>query len=176
MHRVAHIGVKFWYWKKNPKKTQKARNSRSPAAGIYRLVMCKFELYCYKYFWLFDWLIIYGFTSRSRIFSLIWRRHHCRWRAAKFRPMLCAQGLWAGRDLYRTTPAVTQGLGFSGLIRSRLSRYTRGCGGSILTRILKGFDCLKERITIDSQFKNENLVDLKLNFVGYSGKHGSRVR
>jgi hypothetical protein len=27
-----------------------------------------------------DWLIIYCFTSRSRILSLIWRRHYCRWR------------------------------------------------------------------------------------------------
>jgi hypothetical protein len=62
-------------------------------------------------------------------FSLIWRRHHCRWRAAKFRPMLGAQGLWAGRDLYHATPSVTQGLGFSGLIWrtapfSRLLRHT----------------------------------------------------
>jgi hypothetical protein len=57
------------------------------------------------------------FKSHSRIFSLIWRRHHCRWRAAKFRPMLGAQGLWAGRDIYRATPAVTRDLGFSGLIR-----------------------------------------------------------
>jgi hypothetical protein len=77
--------------------------------------------------------------------SLIWRRHHCRWRAAKFRPMLGAQGLWAGRDRYRATPAVTRDLGFSGLIRrtaqfSRLLRRTRGCGGSILTRILTGVD------------------------------------
>jgi hypothetical protein len=75
--------------------------------------------------------------------SLIWRRHHCRSRAAKFRPMLGAQGLCLGRDLYRATPAVTQDLGFSGLIRrttpfSRLLRHTRGCGGSILTRILTG--------------------------------------
>jgi hypothetical protein len=50
-------------------------------------------------------------------------------------------GLWAGRDLYRATPAVTRGLGFSCLIRrtatfSRLLRHTRGCDGSILTRIL----------------------------------------
>jgi hypothetical protein len=57
--------------------------------------------------------------------------------------MLGAQGLWAGRDLYRATPAVTRGLGFSGLIRwstpiSRLLRHTRGFGGSILTRILTG--------------------------------------
>ena len=81
--------------------------------------------------------------------SLIWRRHHCRWRAAKFRPMLGAQGFWAGRDLYRATPAVTRDLGFSGLIRrtatfSRLLRHTRGCGGSFLTRFLTGWliDCL----------------------------------
>jgi hypothetical protein len=45
--------------------------------------------------------------------------------------MLGAQGLWAGRDLYRATSAVTRGLGFSGLIRraaafSRLLRHTRG--------------------------------------------------
>jgi hypothetical protein len=86
--------------------------------------------------WLIDWLIICCFTSRSRIFHL-----YGRWRASKFRPMLSAQGLWAGRDLYRATPAVTRDLGFSGLIRrtapfSRLLRHTRGCGGSILTRIL----------------------------------------
>jgi hypothetical protein len=30
--------------------------------------------------------------------SLVWRRHHFRWRAARFRPMLGAQGLWAGRE------------------------------------------------------------------------------
>ena len=80
--------------------------------------------------------------------SLIWRRHHYRWRAAKFRPMLGAQGLWAGRDLYRATHAVTRGLGFSGLIGrtapfSRLLRNTRGCGGSILTRILTGIQVRK---------------------------------
>ena len=91
-----------------------------------------------------DWLIDYlRFYVPLKNFSLIWRRHQCRCRAAKFRTMLVAQGLWAGRDLYRATPAVTRGLGFSGLIRrtapfSRLFRHTRGCGGSILTRILTG--------------------------------------
>jgi hypothetical protein len=91
-----------------------------------------------------DWLIDYlRFYVPLQNFSLILRRHHCRWRAAKFKPMLGAQGLWAWRDLYRVTPAVTRGLGFSGLIRrtapfSRLLRHTRGCGGSILTRILTG--------------------------------------
>jgi hypothetical protein len=74
-------------------------------------------------------------------FPLIWRRHHCRWRVSKFRPRLGAQGLCAGKDLYRAPPAVTQGLGFSGLIRrtvlfSRLLRHAKGCGGFILTGIL----------------------------------------
>jgi hypothetical protein len=70
---------------------------------------------------------------------LIWRHPHYLWRAAKFRPMLGAQGLWAGRYFHPATP-VTRNLGFSGLIWrtapfSRLMRYTRGCGGSILTQI-----------------------------------------
>jgi hypothetical protein len=91
--------------------------------------------------WLIDCLRFY---IPLKNFSLIWRRHHCRWRAAKFRPILGAQGLWAGRDLYRATPAVIRDLGFSGLIRrtapfTRLLRHTRGCGGSILTRILTGY-------------------------------------
>jgi hypothetical protein len=76
-------------------------------------------------------------------FPLIWRRHHCRWRAAKFKPMLGAQGPWAGRDLYRATLAVTRGPGFSSLIQrtapsSRLLRHARGCGWPILTQILTG--------------------------------------
>jgi hypothetical protein len=80
-----------------------------------------FRCYCYLLFYV---------TLKD--FSLIWRRHHCRWRAAKLRPILGAQGLWAG---------VACGLGFSGLIRrtapfSRLLRYTMGCGESIVTRIL----------------------------------------
>jgi hypothetical protein len=72
--------------------------------------------------------------------SLIWRRHHYQWRAAKFRRMLDIQGLWAGRDLYRATPAVTRGLGLIWRTApfSRPLWYTRGCGKSILTRILMG--------------------------------------
>jgi hypothetical protein len=88
--------------------------------------------------WLIDWLLIY--VPHTNI-SLIWRRHHYRRKAAKFRPMLGAQGLWAGRDLYRATSAVTRGLHFSSLIRmsvpfNRLLQQTRGCGGSILTSVL----------------------------------------
>jgi hypothetical protein len=79
-------------------------------------------------YWLIDYLRFY---VPLKNFSLIWRRHQCRWRAAKFRPMLSAQGLWAGRDLYRATSAVKRDLGFSGLIRrtatiSRLLRHTCG--------------------------------------------------
>jgi hypothetical protein len=98
------------------------------------------------YIWLIDYLRFY---VPLKNFSLIWGRHHCRWRAAKFRPMLGAQGLWAGRDLYRATPATTRDLGFSSLIRrtapfSRLLRHTRGCGGSILTWIHTGYLYLKQ--------------------------------
>jgi hypothetical protein len=90
--------------------------------------------------WLIDYLMFYVPLKNS---SLTWRRHHWWWRAAKFRPMLGAQGLWAGRDLFHATSAVTQGLGFSRLIRrtapfSCLLRHIRGCGESILTRIFTG--------------------------------------
>jgi hypothetical protein len=47
------------------------------------------------------------------------------WRAAKFRPMLGAQGLGPGRDLYRATPAVTRSLGFFGLIFWRSAPFEK---------------------------------------------------
>jgi hypothetical protein len=93
--------------------------------------------------WLIDWLINYlRFYVPLKNVSLIWIHHHCQWRAAKFSPMLGAQGLWAWRDLYHAIPAVTWDLGFSSLNRrttpfNRLLRHTRRCGGSILTRILR---------------------------------------
>jgi hypothetical protein len=58
-----------------------------------------------KHYLLIDYLLFYAPLNK---FSLIWRHHHCQWRAAKFRPMLGAQNLWAGWDLYRATPAVTE--------------------------------------------------------------------
>jgi hypothetical protein len=97
-----------------------------------------------------DWLIDYvQFYVPLKNFSLIWIRHHCRWRAANFRPMLGAQGLWAGRDFYRATTTVTRDLGFSGLIRrttqfSRLLRHTRGFGGYSLAHILTGYHMNEE--------------------------------
>jgi hypothetical protein len=42
---------------------------------------------------LIDSLLFYAPLSNL---SLIWIRHHNQWRAAKFRPLFCAQGLWAG--------------------------------------------------------------------------------
>jgi hypothetical protein len=71
--------------------------------------------------WLIDYLLFYVPLNN---FPLIWRRHHCRWRA-----------------VYRATPAVISDLEFSGLIRrttlfSRLLRHTTVCGESILTWIL----------------------------------------
>jgi hypothetical protein len=126
--------------------TQRRHSTATSFLTSRNLIWLHFIVTLWEFLSGFDWLIIYGFTSRSRIFHIC-RRH----RATKFRPMLGAQGLWAGRDLYRATPAVTRGLGFSGLIRrnapfSRLLRHPRGCGGSILTRILTGhwlIDCLR---------------------------------
>jgi hypothetical protein len=90
--------------------------------------------------WLINNLLFY---APLKNFSLLWKRHHNQRKAEKFRRMFGAQGLGAGRDLYRATPAVTRDLRFSGLIRgnvpiSHLLRYTKECGGSILTRILTG--------------------------------------
>jgi hypothetical protein len=75
--------------------------------------------------------------------SLIWRHHHDQWRAANLDLCSALGAFWSGKNLFRATPAVTRGLGFSGLIRrtaafSRFLRHIRGCGGSILTRILTG--------------------------------------
>jgi hypothetical protein len=91
---------------------------------------------------LIDGLIILRSARESCIHDT-WRRRHCWSRSTKFRPMFGAQGLWARKDLYRATPALTQSLGSTGLIRrpapfSQLLRHTRRCWELSLTRILKG--------------------------------------
>ena len=57
------------------------------------------------------------FIAAWAIFQLSCGCHHYRWLGCKFRPMLGAQGLWAGRDLYRATPTATRDLGLYGFIR-----------------------------------------------------------
>jgi hypothetical protein len=57
---------------------------------------------------LINWLIVYCFMSHSRIFHSYGDVIIAGEGLKKFRPMLGAQGLWAGRDLYRATPAVTR--------------------------------------------------------------------
>jgi hypothetical protein len=59
--------------------------------------------------WLIDYLLLY---VQLKNVSLIWRRHHYRWKVAKFRPMLGALGLWAGRNLYCAISAAKQDLNF----------------------------------------------------------------
>jgi hypothetical protein len=93
--------------------------------------------------WLIDWLIIYCFTSCSRIFLLHGDvtiagegLQHLGLRSALrafeqggifIVPHLLWHGTWVYCGLIRrTTPF------------SRLLQHTRGCGGSILTRILTG--------------------------------------
>jgi hypothetical protein len=93
--------------------------------------------------WLIDWLIIYGFTSRSRIFHLYGDVTIAGEGLQNFG--LCSalrafeQGgifivphlLWHGTSVF---PVSSEGPAPF----SRLLRHTRGCGGSILTRILTG--------------------------------------
>jgi hypothetical protein len=97
---------------------QYTRQSRTTAKSDYWSLILKFSynvvISTYKYYILIDYLWFY---VPLKNFSLIWRRHHSRWRAAKFRPMFSAQGPRAGRGPYRATPTVTRGLCFSGLIR-----------------------------------------------------------
>jgi hypothetical protein len=61
-------------------------------------------------------LFVCLFIAARAIFQLSGGCRHYRWQGRKFRPMLGAQGLWAGRGLYRATPAVTQDLGLYDLI------------------------------------------------------------
>jgi hypothetical protein len=83
--------------------------------------------------------------------------------------MLGAQDLCAGRDLYRATPAVTgvsifpvSSEGFSTLLR-----YTRRCGGPILTQILKGLKnftityLLRHLARVGRSHSQLNAIDLR---------------
>jgi hypothetical protein len=81
-----------------------SRNAHLVHQNWYRISFTLIKIWLIQ----FDWLSV-----PLKNCSLIWRRHHCRWRAAKLRPMLGAQGFWAGRDLYHATPAVTRDLSFS---------------------------------------------------------------
>jgi hypothetical protein len=96
-----------------------------------------------------DWMIDYlRFYVALKIFLLIWRHHHCRWRAKNLG--LCSairafeQGeifivphlLWHGTSVFPVSSVYTSPF-------SRLLRHTMGCGGSILTWILTGWHLLK---------------------------------
>jgi hypothetical protein len=100
---------------------------------LYTCIYAHTTLYRYIYIlynWLIDWLIIYGFTARSRIFHLygdvtisdegVQNLGLC---LALIRPMLGAQSLRAGRDLYRATPAMTRDLSFymGGELQNRIN-------------------------------------------------------
>jgi hypothetical protein len=99
-------------------------------------------------FYMSDWLIIYSFTSRSRIFHLYGDVTIAVEGLQNL--SLCSAlrafeqgGIFIVPHLLRHGTSV-----FFGFIRktapfSRLLRHTRGCGGSILTRILSGFTCQK---------------------------------
>jgi hypothetical protein len=81
---------------------------------------------------LIEWLIIYCFTSRSRIWFHLYGDITIAGEGLQNLELFSA--LWAGRDLCHATHAVTWGLCFSGLIQrtapfSRLLQHMGGCGG-----------------------------------------------
>ena len=91
--------------------------------------------------WLIDWL--FTVLRPTREYFTHMETSPLPVKGWKYRPVLDTLGLWAVRDLYRATPAVTRGLGFFGLVLmtapfSRLLRHARGCWGPILTRIPTG--------------------------------------
>jgi hypothetical protein len=63
--------------------------------------------------WRLPFVLWYFYACQ--VLAWLWRRHHYRWKAVKCKPILCAQGLWAGRNLYPAIFAVT-------LTRSRFFR------------------------------------------------------
>jgi hypothetical protein len=82
---------------------------------------CIWEIIQYNLFHvpliIFDTFFVYLFIVARAIFQLSGACHHYRWQGCKFWPMFGAQGLWAGRVLYRATPTATRDLGLFGLIR-----------------------------------------------------------
>jgi hypothetical protein len=78
------------------------------------LVLYRSDLFALKiYSRLIDWLFT---ILRSAQFFTYMETSPLPVKGCKIWPMLGAQGLWAGRDLYRVTPTVTRYLSFSGLL------------------------------------------------------------
>jgi hypothetical protein len=99
-----------------------------------------------NFWWNVNFIYVVFYIPLKNI-SLIWIRHHYRWGAAKFRPMLGTQGgIFIGPHLL---------LCISGLIWrtvpfNRLLRLARGCWGPILTWILTGNFIYEEMLKLDS--------------------------
>ena len=74
------------------------------------LVIHGISLHSYVVLLLF---LLFNVLTENFAFIHVWIRHHFRRGAAKCGPLLGAYRLWAGRDLYRVTSAVTRDLGSS---------------------------------------------------------------
>jgi hypothetical protein len=118
--------------------------------------------------WLIDWLIVYGFTSRSRIFHLygdvtiagegLQNLGLCSaLRAPEQRGVFIVPYLlWHGTSVFPVSFRSTAPF-------SRLLQHTRGCGGSILTRILTG-SLVGARLDIFSVAGDDVLPVLKTDY------------
>jgi hypothetical protein len=90
--------------------------------------------------WLVNYLLLY---VPLKNISLLWRHHHCRWRAAKFRPMVSREGYFSlschtccdtGPRFFFSSHPKDPTAPFNCLLL-----LARGCGGPFLTRILAGW-------------------------------------
>jgi hypothetical protein len=92
-----HIGmVSCWGWDRGPvsKQVRHNKNDLDPPLCPKFLSSDNWPNFTALHGDMSIWLIDYlRFYVPFKNFSLIWRPHQCRWRAAKFRPMLGAQGL-----------------------------------------------------------------------------------
>jgi hypothetical protein len=82
---------------------------RSPTIWLFKptlSIWLGMTLFSDKFDSLIDWLIIYSFTSRSRIFHL-YRDVTISGEGLQNLGLCSALRAWAGRDLYRAKPAVT---------------------------------------------------------------------
>jgi hypothetical protein len=88
--------------------------------------------------WLINWLLL--FYDLLKNFSLIWRRQHNRWRAAKFRPKFWRSGPLSREGSLSCQTCCNTRPRFSGLIRRKphsVASYdtqgdSEGCPGSVV--------------------------------------------
>jgi hypothetical protein len=124
------------------------------------------------------WLIIYCFTSHSRIVFYLYGYVTINGEGLqKFRPMISAKGLRAGMGFYRAKPAATRGLGSSSLIW-RTTPCSHLLGRRIYSNPILKFIPERPMILADkmpSSWRRSNHKLIISPFNVYTGVYNNRV-